>query len=342
MNQEDSLKLKKFKSTLEETIINSEQVFVVTHINPDLDAIASAMGIYYIVKMKLKKNCYIIVNDNNNLLESGVKKIIEQEKHRIPFITLKKYLELKSENDILITTDVNKTDRISLAEVLDNFKDIVLIDHHGENNMTINTDKKFITLGVSSASEIVTKLFCEFRMNIEEKLATYLLAGIKLDSESLSKNTDGDTMDMIKKLYKNGANNDDVRVLFQENYESDVRIGELIKQLNFYIFQYAIAIGNDDETYTREELAKAADKALKYGVDCAFVAGYIDEDKTLAAVSARSNGKINVGKIMEDLKGGGNITSAATVSKELSTHELGEQLTLKLTNPYFKTGNNID
>jgi len=208
--------------------------------------------------------------------------------------------------------------------------------------MTINTDKKFITLGVSSASEIVTKLFCEFKMNIEEKLATYLLAGIKLDSESLSKNTDGDTMDMIKKLYKNGANNDDVRVLFQENYESDVRIGELIKQLNFYIFQYAIAIGNDDETYTREELAKAADKALKYGVDCAFVAGYIDEDKTLAAVSARSNGKINVGKIMEDLKGGGNITSAATVSKELSTHELGEQLTLKLTNPYFKTGNNID
>jgi len=336
MNREDSAKLKIFKSTLEESINNAEQVFVVAHNNPDLDAIASAIGIYFIVKMKLKKDCFIIINDKNIELEAGVKKIIESEKERIPFITTKKYLELKGDNDVLITTDVNKTNRISLTDVIDNFKDIILIDHHGEDHLTIPTDKKFITIDVSSASEIITKLFCEFRMNIDEKLATYLLAGIKLDSNNLSKNVDDDTMDMLKKLYKNGANNNDVQVLFQENFESDVRVGELIKQLKFNVFQYAIAVANNDEVYTREELAKAADKALKYGVDCAFVIGYVDEDRTLTAVSARSNGNYNVGKIMEELKGGGNPTSAATVSNELTPQEIGDELVLKLTNPYVK------
>ena len=335
MKSEDCLKLKEFKSTLEDTINDSDQVFVVTHINPDLDAIASAIGIYFIVKYKLKKDCYIIINEKQ--LEAGVKKVIDKEKHRIPFITTNKYIEMKGQNDLLITTDVNKIDRICLSEIINNFKNVILIDHHQENHMTIDTDKKFITCNVTSASEISTKLFCEFKMNIDENLATYLLAGIKLDSNNLDKNTDEDTFDMIKKLYKNGASNPDVQSLFQENYESDIRIGELIKKLKFEIFQYAISVGNDEDVFTREELAKAADKALKYGVDCSFIIGYIDEEKKTSAISARSNGKINVGMIMEELNGGGNYTSAATVSNEDTTKELEEKLTLKLKNPYFKS-----
>lgn len=141
---------------------------------------------------------------------------------------------------------------------------------------------------------------------------------------------------MIKKLMKSGASNEEVQNLFQENFESDVRVGELIKRLNFHMFQYALAIGDENETYTREELAKAADKALKYGVDASFVIGYIDDEHTLAAMSARSTGKLDVGKLMEEMGGGGNYTSAATVSKEESTSEMGEVLTRKLTNPYFK------
>lgn len=102
------------------------------------------------------------------------------------------------------------------------------------------------------------------------------------------------------------------------------------------MFQYAIAVGDESETYTREELAKAADKALKYGVDASFVIGYVDDEHTVAAMSARSTGKLDVGKLMEEMGGGGNPSSAATVSKEETTESLGDVLTRKLTNPYFK------
>lgn len=335
MNTEDNQRIKGFKSVLEDAIINAEQIFVVAHDNPDLDAIASSIGIYFLVKSKFKKPCYIIINDSMENIEAGVKKIIDKEKGNIQFITQKKYIELKGENDLLITTDVNKKNRISVTENLDDFSDIVLIDHHGEDCYTIPAEKKFITCGVSSTSEIITKLFCEFRSNIDEKLATYLLAGIKLDTVNYSKNTDPDTMDMIKKLLKSGAKNEEVQDLFQENFESDVRIGELIKHLKFNMFQYAVATSLEGEVYTREEIAKAADKALKYGVDASFIIGYLDEDGKTVAISARSNGKLNVGKIMEELGGGGNPTSAATFSIDKTVEELENILTLKLSNPYY-------
>jgi len=335
MNTEDNQRIKGFKTVLEQAILDSEQVFVVAHDNPDLDAIASAIGVYFIVKSKFKKPCYIVINDQMEHIEAGVKKVIDKEKGNIPFITLKKYLELKSEKDLLITTDVNKKNRICLEDNLSDFNDIILIDHHGEDVHTIETGKKFITCGVSSASEIITKLFCEFRANIDENLATYLLAGVKLDTVNYSKNTDPDTMDMIKKLLKSGAKNEEVQDLFQENFESDVRISELIKKLRFNMFQYAIAVSNLGEVYTREEIAKAADKALKYGVDASFIVGYLDEEGKSVAISARSNGKLNVGKLMEELGGGGNPTSAATVFYDRNISEIEETLTLKLSSPYY-------
>lgn len=333
MNADDNQRIKGFKTTLEESILNASQIFIVAHDGLDLDAIASAIGLYYICT-KFKKTCYIVINDPVERLEAGVKKVIDKEKGNIPFITTRKYLELQGDNDLLITTDVNKKNRICLRENLKDFKDIVLIDHHGEDGFTIETSKKFISCGVSSASEIVTRLLCAFRVTIDENLANYLLAGIKLDTANFSKNSDPDTMDTVKKLLKSGASNEVVQNLFQENFESDVRIGELMKQLKFSIFQYAIAVGGSDEVYTREELAKAADKALKYGMDASFIIGYIDREATKVAISARSNGKIDVGKLMETLGGGGNPTSAATLVEGESAEELGEKLSLKLTSPF--------
>ena len=137
-------------------------------------------------------------------------------------------------------------------------------------------------------------------------------------------------MDMVKKLMKSGASNDEVQHLFQENYESDVKVNDLIKGLEFITFQYALGVASPEQIYTREELAKAADRALTYGYDASFILGYLDEDRHEVGVSARSNGKVHVGHIMEELGGGGNDKSAATTSKDKSAEELGEEIKLKL------------
>lgn len=201
--------------------------------------------------------------------------------------------------------------------------------------MTVDTDKKFITIGFSSSSEIITKLFCEFRYNITSDLATYLLAGIRLDTVHFSKNTDSVTLEMVMKLYKNGTQNDVVQDLFQENYESDVRVNDLVKQLRFHLIRFAIACDSLDIVYTREELAKDVDRALSYGVDASFIIGYLNEEKSMVGISSRSNGKMNDGDIMQELGGGVNITSGATISFDKTAYELCLTLTKKLRNKYY-------
>ena len=70
MTNNDSKELKEFKIKLQEKIEASDQVFIVTHKNPDLDAIGSTIGISLIAK-KLKKNSYIIKqikSENSHLI----------------------------------------------------------------------------------------------------------------------------------------------------------------------------------------------------------------------------------------------------------------------------------
>ena len=55
--------LKDFKAKIKAKIENSNQVFITTHKNPDLDAIASALGVSLIAK-KLKRKNYIIMDDS--------------------------------------------------------------------------------------------------------------------------------------------------------------------------------------------------------------------------------------------------------------------------------------
>lgn len=166
MNTEDNAKIKEFKGTVECSVLNAEQVFVVAHDNPDLDAIASALGIYYLVKTKFKKPCYIIVNDQSDKLEAGVKKVIDKEKNVIPFINVKKYLELKGDNDLLVTTDVNKVNRVSVGEHVGEFKDIILIDHHGEDEHTIFAEKNLLLVGCL----LLQKLLQSYFVNLEQIL----------------------------------------------------------------------------------------------------------------------------------------------------------------------------
>lgn len=335
MNKDNIQELKMFKTIIESSVDKCNKIFIVPHIAPDLDAIASTIGLYHLLKTKLKKDVYIIIGDQSDQIEAGVKKVIEKEKNNVQFISVKKFLELRSSDDLLFLSDVNKTNRITVAEYLGDFKDILIIDHHAVDKATVPTDKKFVTLDTSSSSEIVAKLLCEFRVTVPNNIATYLLAGIRLDTINFSKNTDSYTLEVVQKLYKNGAQNDIVQELFQENYESDVRVSDLVKQLKFHLIKYAIACDNLDVTYTREELAKAADRALRYGVDASFVIGYLNEEKTLVGVSCRSNGRLNVGEIMQELGGGGNITSAATISENETADELCLTLTKKLKNKYY-------
>ena len=314
--------LRDLKSIIEEKLKESDHVFITFHNCVDMDAIASAIGLSYIIK-KLAKVPYIILNDNYDNIEKGAKKIIDSETKNYNIISMKVFDEIKTNNDLLIVVDANKEKQVCCKEYLNDFKDIIIIDHHKEEEDTIKTKYKYIKK-VSSASEIIIELFNLYKFKIIENLSNYLLAGIYLDTNKYSVNCSYRTMELVSKLMKKGADTLKVSEFFEEDFFSDRKIQELVAKATFITENIALCIADENIKYTKAELAKVADYLLKYKIDAVFAAGFIDDE--IISISARSKGKIDVSEIMKTLGGGGHIYSAATELKDISFDEISKKL----------------
>jgi len=316
------LDIKNLKVNLESKILASDKVIIIPHKGIDLDAIGSAIGLTLIAD-KLKKKSHILVDDPVYNMDHGVEVIIKEAKENTSIINKDKYEQIREENDLFILTDVNKRNLIHDIEGLQESNTIV-IDHHKQDETSIKTDIEYIDTNISSASEIIANLLCQFKVKYSKEVANYLLAGILLDTNRLTKNASQETMKTINKLLDNGASMTAANDYFVEDFNSDRRIQELVNRTKFLNFTIAIIEGNDNEEYTKEELAKAADYLLRYKIDAAYAIGCVGEDTI--SISARSKERVNVGDVMEELDGGGNQFSAATKIIGSSIEEVGKKL----------------
>lgn len=326
--------IKDLKVNLESKILSSKNVVIVPHNRIDFDAFASAIGISLIVE-KLEKQSMILVDDPIYNLDSSVKSVIDDARKHFNIINKEKYLKTKDKDDLVIFTDVNKSNLVCIS---DNLKDISLekrfiIDHHDKGIQSIETNYDFINTKSSSATEIIVKLLNCFKIKYSSEIANYLLAGIYLDTNKLTKNTSPDTFKIVARLMENGASNSVIDNWFAEDFESDKRVFELVSKAIIFKYSYAIVMADDSLEYTREELAKVSDQLLKYGVDAAFAIGNVDEN--LISISARSKERVNVGEVMKELDGGGNRYSAATKLTDDSIEEVGKRLIKLIEPPYI-------
>ncbi|MBQ8891644.1 MAG: DHH family phosphoesterase [Bacilli bacterium] len=325
--------IKNLKINLENIIPLCEKVIIVPHKFADFDAIGSAIGLSLLAR-KFKKPSYIIDNDPLDKMEAGVKIIVDETSKEFNIINRDKYLNLSlNDNNLFILTDVNKKYLIYLEDLINNPDKTFILDHHEADNNTLESNYKYIDPSASSASEIVTKLLSLSKIKIPSNVAKYLLAGIYLDTNKLTKNVTSETMKMVAKLLESGAVMSDVINLFKEDYYSDRRVQELVSKIKMFNYSLAVIVANNEDEYSREELAKAADYALKYGCDGVFSVGNIG-DNTIS-ISARSNSGVNVGMIMQELGGGGNQFSGATKIINSTSEEVGEKLKNILTPRYY-------
>lgn len=331
--------IKGLKRILEADIKKSSNVFIIGHNSPDFDSIGSCIGLSMIAKT-FKKPTYIIVNDEDAKIEPGVKKIIDDNKEDFNIIKNNEFLNKKNNNSLLIVTDVNKDYMVSVKDYLEDINNIIVIDHHMKDEKTIKNSKKFISLNSSSACEIVTRLLGYFRIKYSTEIANYLLAGISLDTKRFKHNTTAKTHDVAEKLIDHGADIDYVNKLFLEEFESYCKIsnliinGTIIKKYSENLLSpiqvsFTLNRNQPKAIYLKEDYAKAADRMMKFnGIDAAFTLGYVDE-KTIH-ISARSGKRVDVGKIMEEVYGGGNAQNAGGRVESDNIFEIEEELMNKV------------
>ena len=320
--------VKNLRINMEQKILESDKVVIVPHNGIDFDAIGSAIGLSTIAKKFRKQSC-IVVDDPIYKIDHGAKIVMDEAKKDFTIIPRDKYLQIAEPKDLFILTDVNKSYLVSINDKLEKDRTII-IDHHDEDNYTLPAVEKFIDTSASSASEVVAKLLCLYKIKPTPEVANYLLAGIYLDTNKLRKNVTSETMGTVTKLLASGASMDRVTDLFVEDFESDRRIQELVGKAKMTNISIATVFGSEDAEYTREELAKVADYLLRYGVDASFAGGNIGDG--VIAVSARSKEKVHVGNVMHEMGGGGNQFSAATRLTDTTIDEVAKKL-MKVIQP---------
>ena len=329
--------IKELKTKSEILIKNSDVVFICPHLDMDVDAIASSLGFYMIVK-KLGKKPFIVLDDNVIKFEAGVKRILNELPSNISFIEKSKALSMvtKGTKALLAVVDTNKTNLVPFDE-FDIFQNILIIDHHCTDDKTIDADYSYVDLNTSSASEIMFKLMNSYGVKLTPgkegeqilipNIANYLLGGIVVDTDSFKRNSDGKTTDTATKLQRKGASLEYADQFLSDAYNEDMVSRLLVTKAAFKTFTLGICYNfqQPDFIYNKKQLAKTANLLVDYrDVDAAFVLGYIRD--ALVFISARSKGEIDVSSIMHEMGGGGDPTRAAASVPSDNILEVKEKL----------------
>ena len=323
--------IKDLKINLEQKILQSGNIILVPHNDVDFDAIGSAVGLSQVVK-KLKKASFILINDPVYNMDYGVKLVIDEAKKHHQILTKEKYMQIATPDDLFILTDVNKSNMVCISDKLINKDNVVIIDHHKPDKNTVESNCMYIDENISSASEIIVNLLKLNNIKVSDDVANYLLAGIYLDTNKVTKNIASGTMIAVAYLLDCGAKMNTVLDLFSEDFDSDRKVQELVSKVKISTYSIATVLAEDNLEVTKEELAKVADYLLKYKVDASFSIGNIGDN--VVSINARSKEKYDVGTIMEQLGGGGNRYSAAARLENITTEEAGKKL-YKILKPNF-------
>jgi cyclic-di-AMP phosphodiesterase len=340
MEKRTRVRARVISHALKELILESDQVIVMGHKNPDMDAVGAAIGIQKVAQMNQKEG-FIVMNFQE--IDTGVKRLMQEiknhEKLFSRFITPEEALEVATDETLLVIVDTHKPALVIDERILNKVDKVVVIDHHRRGEEFIdNPLLVYMEPYASSTAELVTELleYQPKRMKIEMLEATALLAGIIVDTKSFTLRTGSRTFDAASYLRAQGADTVLVQKFLKEDVQTYVRKAKLIETVDFIQEGIAIAKGKDTDVFDQIVIAQAADTLLTMdGVQASFVISKRSDH--LIGISARSLGGINVQIIMENLGGGGHLTNAAAQLTDITLEETEQRLKLAISD-YIEGG----
>lgn len=309
------------KAKLDEYIESATGIYIMGHRYLDLDALGASIGIYEYIKSKGKKPV-ILINDRK--FEKGVKKVLDSLNNTFAIKRTSRIKSRINNKSLLVIVDTNKGYLLQDPTVLEKFDNVVVIDHHDSNEQTISNGLIIIDRNASSTCEMITDLIDYEKLDITKEVATIILSGIVLDTNNYVIKTTTDTFRTSYILSKQGADAQHVQFLLKQDlkkYLARQKVLTNIKQIK----KVALTSGKSNVIYRREDLAKIADTLLLFdNIEASFIVGKLD-DKSIG-ISARSLGRINVGKVLESFNGGGDEFEAGASIKNTTIKNVEGEL----------------
>nr|WP_314276387.1 DHH family phosphoesterase [uncultured Peptostreptococcus sp.] len=301
-----------------EIVSQSDDILIMGHNYPDMDAMGAAVGIYDICKSYGKKS-HIVLNEVNEAVEIFTNKIREDKYFEDIFINHERAIDLCKKKTLVVVVDTHRPSYTECQKLLSLSNRIVVIDHHRRGVEYINeTILLFHEIYVSSTCEMVTELiqYTDSDINIHKLTAEGLLGGIYLDTKNFEFKTGVRTFEAASFLRNLGAETLSVKKFFNSYAQDFLVKAEIIQRTEILKDRICISYAKADIDNINIIIAKAADELLNIkNIEASFVLG-IKGDTVF--VSARSLGDINVHILMEKIGGGGHIDIAGAQIKNMS------------------------
>ncbi|MDO4493087.1 MAG: DHH family phosphoesterase [Clostridia bacterium] len=306
------VKARLFGKALHQLFENSGDVFIMGHVNPDMDCLGSALGVLTAAEA-IGNRAYVVLDAANESIQFAIDELNRDAHYANCLITPEQAERLMKPTSVLVIVDTQRRQTTAAPQLIDAAQKVVLVDHHRRSTDYIDTATlQYLEPRASSASELITEVIQYFgdSIRVPAFVSSTLLAGITVDTKHFAFNVGSRTFEAAGYLRKNGADISMVKQMFLDDMDSFRLLTETVCSAEILPCNVAIASAGDDETEEQpnEKLiaAKAADQLISIrGIQAAFTLG---RDNGVMNVSGRSLGTVNTQIICERLGGGGHLT----------------------------------
>ncbi len=292
------------------------KITLITHVNPDGDAIGSMLGLYWFL---LKKGCQVSMAVPNGFPQfldwmEGADRILVFSKQQ------EKVKEELEKADMVFCLDFNEPGRLGgirpILEELDATK--ILVDHHPDPDCF--ADHSFSVQEVSSTAELVYQLIEGLGDTelVDTVISECLFVGIMTDTGCFSFNSSlPRTFEIVGELLLRGIDKDRIYSLVYDNYSED-----RMRLLGYILQQKMVILPEHRTAYislARDELKKFKHEKgdtegfvnYPFSVSNIRVSALFIEKEDHIKISFRSKGDFPINTFAQQFFNGGGHKNAA-------------------------------
>ncbi|MGN1299786.1 MAG: bifunctional oligoribonuclease/PAP phosphatase NrnA [Clostridia bacterium] len=285
-----------------EEINKAEKIVIITHENPDGDAIGSSLAMKLALK-QLGKDADVIIPEFPKTFEF------------LPGIDEVKKESNIEEYDLAIALDCASIKLLNgFAKYFDSAKIKVAIDHHSSNTMF--ADYNYVDQDAPACAQLLLVVFSYFNINVTKDIGTCILAGIITDTGGFRyEGVTADTFRFVADLCEKGIK---VSQVYSQVFASKTRAKFELHRIALnrleFLEEGKVAFTYVTKTDEKQVEAKNGDYdgIVENGrdVEGVEVSVFLRETDKGIKVSLRSKNYVNASKVAMMFGGGGHIRAA--------------------------------
>jgi len=284
-------------SMLEE-IKSANTIVILTHENPDGDAVGSSLAMYMALKQMGKTPDLVIPE-------------LPRIYNFLPCADEIKKQGNTQAYDLAIAVDSAAIKMLNgWANYFEEAKTKIVIDHHGTN--TMYGDINFVNPDAPAAAQVLITIFESFGVEITKEIGTAIITGIITDTGGFQyQATTAETFEFAAQLLKKGVNISDIykRVMNTKSRASFELKRRAVERMEFFEngkIAFTYITKKDEEDVNAEPGDHEGIVEEGRAIEKVEVSAFVREKDKGYRVSLRSNGKVNVSDVCIMFGGGGH------------------------------------